>query len=377
LTGLLSVLGRPAERRKRRLRERVGGMLRFLPWARRRPPVVALAAPLQPHEPETLFPRLADLYRASRNAFQRWLHKVRRAEVDRAGGRRKAGVVNSRVGRNAKPVPYRPGENLIAPLLTALNAARAGRVAGSGGALRRVDLMGWDKLERQSLTLVLVVDTSRSSHYYINVFRQILRSLAGQFQRKRDRIGLISLQGLAAQVLNHPTHNYRVVMNSMAKLAIHGESPLADGLLKALAMVKLERFRNPGSRSLVLLLSDCYPEPLTRQHQDLFEEPAYKNAVAAALLYRKENVNLLVINPACSGGGRLRERKGPGEKLSEILARSARGRLIKFNRWGASGRVSAHGLSAVLDGIEEAFHAGGGRGIRRNAPGEVPGLVLE
>jgi Mg-chelatase subunit ChlD len=192
------------------------------------------------------------------------------------------------------------------------------------------DFVGWEKLERQSMTLVLLIDVSRSTFPFIRIFAEILDSLTGYFKLHQDRIGLISLQGMQAKILNHPTHNYRVVTKGLMSLKVQGESPLADGLLKAMAMVRLEKFRKPGSQNLVILLSDGYPEPLTGHCPDVFDETAYRETIRAASLYRKHGLSLLMINPSFRNTDE--EKFLPGEKLSTVIAHQSRGRLIKLFR---------------------------------------------
>jgi Mg-chelatase subunit ChlD len=168
-----------------------------------------------------------------------------------------------------------------------------------------------------------------------------------------------------------------VVTNSMAKLKIHGESPVGDGLLKALAMARTERSRNPGSRSLVVLLSDCCPEPLTRRFEDIFDEPAYKEAVRAAQLYRRGRTNLLVINPVATAmRGATGEYLSPGVKLSEKIARGAGGRLMKIEHRSETSRISSREIAACLDGIEQAFQGGrASAGGTRYVPGQQAGAI--
>lgn len=340
-----------------------------------------LAIPLEDYAPGVpLFPQLTEIYRTTRNAFERFLRKLRGRGAARARERRREGIVNMRVGRNARSVRYAPGRNLLAPIPTLVNALRNGRhrVGAHRVRIGRSDLRGWDKVERESLTLVLLVDTSRSSHYYIEVFRQILRSLTGHFNRKRDRMGLVVLQGRQARVLNHPTHNFRVVTNSMGKLLIHGETPLADGLQKALAMVRIERFRNPGSLSLVVLLSDCCPEPVETPFEDIFASRAYRDALAAARRYRREGVSLLVINPACAPPDATPAVKNaPGERLSEMIVSAAGARLIKIHRRGEGAHFSNRQVDLVLDGIEAAFQKSRGGRLGQQVPGQGIGMVIE
>ena len=256
---------------------------------------------------------------------------------------------------------YRPGENTPAPLQTIINAAGNGRydlrtrrfAIGSG------DLAGWATSERQSLTLVLLADVSRSTHPYINVMAGIINSLTGYFRLHKDRIGLISLAGSQARIMNHPTHNYRVVTKSLLALAIHGHTPLADGMQKALAMIRLQKHRTPGSSSLVIALSDCYPEPLTHLFADPFDEPAYREAVRAAQLFRKGKVPLLVINPIFAHTDE--KDYFPGERLSVAIERASGGRLIKLyqprevvmTEGGKGIKPSSQDIFRVISGVEE------------------------
>jgi Mg-chelatase subunit ChlD len=335
----------------------------FPPPLKKGPPLVAPSVPVPESEGVPVFESLSDIFHTSRAAFLKVLRRIRRGQEGRGrGGGRRVSVRSSRLGRNTRPVPYRVGENTFAPRLTLLRSLQRQRWRPGPPRqyLRRSDFMGWTKADRQSLTLVLVVDTSRSIRLYVEVFRQILKSMTGHFNRKQDRISLIGLQGAQARILNHPTHNHRVVLNRLAKLQIHGESPLADGLLKALETVKLERFKNPSSRSLVTVLSDCYPEPLTGDFPDVFDEPAYREAMRVAGLYRRARVNLLVIHPLCASP-RLVEagRVGPGERLAEKIAALSGGRLVKIEERDGRERMSRREMAGILQGMEAMLHGQG------------------
>ncbi len=315
-----------------------------------------------------LFQNIPQAFEQFRSGFFSFLKRFARPRTRAVrGSRRQRSVISYRSGRNVKPVRYRPGENALSALLTLLRAASDGGYDLASGRFRigEGDLMGWEKLERQSLTLVLVVDASTSTYPFINVFAQILNSLTGHFRRHQDRIGLVSLNGRQAAVLNHPTHNYRVVSRNLRQIKVQGMTPLADGLEKALAMIRLERQRKPGSRNLAVLLSDCYPEPLTHQQADIFDEPAYRLSLAAAAHFRQQGVSLLVINPSFKNTEEARFL--PGERLSAALAREGRGRLIKLFRNEFSpgtvsrlyGPPSKREIQQILSGVEGML---GGRG---------------
>jgi Mg-chelatase subunit ChlD len=237
-------------------------------------------------------------------------------------------------------------------------------------------LRGWEKTERESLTLILLVDMSRSTKRYVQAFAIILRSLAGHFQRNRDRMGLVAIQGRQATVVHHPTHNYRIVTRHLTRLAFRGETPLADGLRKALVVARLERFKNPGSQSLVVLLSDCCPEPL-KPGPDAFEQPSYREAQAAARLFRKERIHLLILLPSPERPQQS-DLRSPrlGERLGESVAALAGGRLIRLT--GGESRPMKKETERILGTIDAIFADGFRLGGERGPSGSSPvGSLME
>ena len=270
-------------------------------------------------------------------------------------------MYTQRLGRGIRVVRYRKDENLIAPFYTRLRALYHGsyNLTKRSFSIKDADFAGWQRLEHENLTMVMVVDVSNSTYPYIRVFADILKSLTEYFRMtKHDRIGLISLQGTQAKIMNHPTCNYQIVTGNLLKLKVHGETPLADGLLKARAMVRLEQYRKPGSKNLVLLLSDCYPEPLTGMYEDLLDEPAYRDAIRAAGFFRKDRISLLVINPTF--GTSDDKRSSPGERLARRIVREGSGKLITLHRVrgtldDAYAAPSSSEIRMIIHGIEEMF----------------------
>jgi Mg-chelatase subunit ChlD len=271
------------------------------------------------------------------------------------GNRRRRKVATVTTGRNIRTVKYVAGKNRLAALPTILNTIRSGNydLRRRRLTVRDDNLVGWDRTENESLTLILLVDVSKSTWAFIEVFKEILRSLTDYFNRHKDRIGLIALQGEQAVIYCHPTHNFRVVARGLGRLKFHGMTPLADGLFKSLSMARLEKSKSPGSRCTVILLSDCYPEPLLPGYDDVFDDPAYRRSINVAATYRKAQTMLLVINPTFSSP----EGVLPGEILSKRLAQASGGRLIKFFRpRDARHRPpSRRELDIILQGIEESL----------------------
>ena len=285
-----------------------------------------------------------------RSSFFKFLRSIRRRRERTSGGtRRRTAVASLTTGRNTRTVNHQRGYTPLAPRETILRALRR----GGRFHITDEDLAGWSRLELESLILILLVDVSQSTWALVKVFREILKSLAGHFKKHKDRVGLVSLQGPQAKIFTHPTHNFRVVARGLSRLKVEGETPLADGLQKALSLSILERRKNPGSRSVVILLSDCYPEPLTTNTKNVFDDPAYRSSVRAAIPYRRAGVTLLVINPAFES----EEGTLPGERLSRTLAQVSGGRLIKLHRHRDRRYLppSNREIETILKGVEDTF----------------------
>lgn len=289
-------------------------------------------------------------------SFFKFLRNIRKTKVRAARGSRRRGAVASlTTGRNARMVRYTEGKSRLAPLRTVLNSVSNGNY---NLKLKKLDIadedmLGWTRLEYESLTLILLIDVSKSTWPFIKVFKEILKSLTGYFNKHNDRVGLISLQGLQARIYSHPTHNFRVVARGLSRLKFHGETPIADGLYKSLNMARLEKSKNPGSRSIVILLSDCYPEPVAPGCTNVFDDPAYRESVNAAVQYKKGNIMLLVINPAFES----QEGKLPGEVLSRNMIEVSGGRLIRLCRTKEKryAKPSRREIEIIMKGVEDSL----------------------
>lgn len=312
-----------------------------------------------------LFHSTKEIYRSSKKVFFRFLKKFRRSpRLSGRGASSRNTVTTLLTGRNIRAIPFTPGKTRPAVLPSILNMLIRLRRIPEGRELRLDPecLLGWQRREQESLTLILLIDVSRSTYSFKILFAHILDALSAYFHRHDDRIGLISLQGLQARILNHPTRNHRVIIRNLANLEIHGETPLADGLLKALDMAGLEQHRKPGSKSIVILLSDCYPEPLTRKTENIFDEPAYQNVLHAAALYRTRKVSLVVINPAFP----LHPPRNllPGQRLSMEIVRVAGGRLLRMPTVDDPYKSVAHiraanqNIEKIVSLIENVFTGG-------------------
>src|SRR5699024_5752273 len=74
--------------------------------------------------------------------------------------------------------------------------------------------------------------------------------------QRRDKVGVISFRGAAAEVALPPTSSVDVAATRMRQLRTGGRTPLADGLLRAHKVVETERNRDAQRRPLLVLLTD-------------------------------------------------------------------------------------------------------------------------
>jgi len=305
---------------------------------------------------EQLFPSFNSLYKTAKLSFYNFLRNIRKAKVGMARGSRRRGAVSTlTTGRNTRTVQYAEGKSKLAPLKTIINSITNGHynLKTNKFNITNSDMLGWTLQEYESLTLILLVDVSKSTWPFIKTFKEILRSLTGYFSKHNDRVGLISLQGLQAKTYSHPTHNFRVVARGLTRLKFHGETPIADGLYKSLNMARLERSKNPGSKSIVILLSDCYPEPITPGCINIIDDPAYRNSITAAAQYKKAKTLLLIINPAVDSV----EAKLPGEMLAKSMAEASGGRLINLyrSRDERYAKPSKKEIEIIVKGVEDTL----------------------
>jgi magnesium chelatase subunit D len=83
----------------------------------------------------------------------------------------------------------------------------------------------------------------------------VLSLLADAYQR-RDKVGLISFRGEAAQLLLSPTASVDLAAPRLEGLPTGGRTPLSAGLEKAAEVLRRERLKEKERRPLLVLLTD-------------------------------------------------------------------------------------------------------------------------
>jgi magnesium chelatase subunit D len=83
----------------------------------------------------------------------------------------------------------------------------------------------------------------------------ILSLLLDAYQR-RDKVGLVTFRADAAEVALPPTHSVDIAAKRLADLPAGGRTPLAEGLLTAAEVLRIERVRDPRRRPLLIVITD-------------------------------------------------------------------------------------------------------------------------
>jgi len=242
-------------------------------------------------------------------------------------GKRAASLTSSTRGR---PTSYQkpkaiPKENIavVPSIITSLVNRRKSEEKPKI-KLNPSDLRIWLRQGRSSVTLILIADASFSTYHFLPAVSKSLSIVYRDAYRNRDRLGVIAFQKNSAQIMNHPTNNLRVALGNLTRLTPSGFSPLADGLKKALEVFKQEKRRSPNFIPFAILISDCFPEPLTHKYADLLEEPAYQETLKVSKDFRREKIPIVVINPA-HGKSKSGELFG-GSKLGMKIAHISNGK---------------------------------------------------
>lgn len=171
------------------------------------------------------------------------------------------------------------------------------------------------------MTIVLVIDASSSTRHFLSVVAQAIALLYGNAYRKKDKIGLVEFKENEARILTYPTRNYQLILGNLLKIESSGYTPLASGLEKAFIILKEEHRREREALLCAVLVSDCYPEPLTHKYKEIFEEPAYKEVISVSRLYERTRIPIMVINP-------YHNPLKPGTRLGIMVAQISKGKYF-------------------------------------------------
>ncbi|MEU3757842.1 putative cobaltochelatase [Streptomyces albogriseolus] len=244
-----------------------------------------------------------------------------------AGRRSRARTEHGRTTGARRPEGALTKLHLAATVRAAAPHQRARGRSGRGLVVRRDDLRQATREGREGNLVLFVVDASGSmaARQRMSAVKGAVLSLLLDAYQRRDKVGLVTFRGSAAEVALPPTSSVDAAAARLESLPTGGRTPLAAGLLKAHDVLRVERLRDPARRALVVVVTDGRatggPEPVAL-------------AARAARLFAAEGIASVVVD--CESGpvrlglaGQLAgELGGTAVTLDELRADSIAG-LVK------------------------------------------------
>ena len=182
-----------------------------------------------------------------------------RGTGDGEAGRRSRAMTES--GRRVGSRRSDGGGGAIHLAETVRAAAPHQRVRGrrTGRLLFRPDDLRVASREGQESNLVLFcVDASGSmaARRRMEQVKTAILSLLLDAYRRRDKVGLVTFRGQGADLALPPTRSVDIAATRLRDLPAGGRTPLAEGLLEAARVLRVERVRDPRRRPLLVVVTD-------------------------------------------------------------------------------------------------------------------------
>ena len=185
-----------------------------------------------------------------------------------AGRRSRARTEHGRTTGAKRPQGALTKLHLAATIQAAAPHQLARGRSGRGLVVRRDDLRQATREGREGNLVLFVVDASGSmaARQRMSAVKGAVLSLLLDAYQRRDKVGLVTFRGSAADVALPPTSSVDAAAVRLESLPTGGRTPLAAGLLKAHDVLRVERLRDPARRALVVLVTDGRatggPEPV-------------------------------------------------------------------------------------------------------------------
>jgi magnesium chelatase subunit D len=175
-----------------------------------------------------------------------------------AGRRSRARTEHGRTTGARRPSGALTKLHLAATVQAAAPHQRARGRSGPGLVVRRDDLRQATREGRESNLVLFVVDASGSmaARQRMSAVKGAVVSLLLDAYQRRDKVGLVTFRGSAADVALPPTSSVDAAAARLESLPTGGRTPLAAGLLKAHDVLRVERLRDPARRALVVVVTD-------------------------------------------------------------------------------------------------------------------------
>ncbi len=191
-------------------------------------------------------------------------------------------------------------DNYLALVPTIKNSIKNGNynLIGRRFIIHKSDFLYPVPIKEEQINLLVILDSSHSISWFVKYIEKFLPMITSYSFKNRDKIGYITYKNGSAHIIHYPTLNIQQVIGSINSTKIEGETPLSESLQLANQVFKKQQYNFPGMKNMILLISDCFPEPLEGGYKDIFDEPAYKKMISGTKKIVDNNIDLTIINPA-------------------------------------------------------------------------------
>ncbi|WP_415954154.1 putative cobaltochelatase [Streptomyces sp. KLOTTS4A1] len=175
-----------------------------------------------------------------------------------AGRRSRARTEHGRTTGARRPEGALTKLHLAATVQAAAPHQRARGRAGRGLVVRRDDLRQAVREGREGNLVLFLVDASGSmaARQRMSAVKGAVLSLLLDAYQRRDKVGLVTFRGSGAEVALPPTSSVDAAAARLEALPTGGRTPLAEGLLRAHEVLRVERLRDPVRRPLLVVVTD-------------------------------------------------------------------------------------------------------------------------
>ncbi|RST10157.1 putative cobaltochelatase [Streptomyces sp. WAC05950] len=175
-----------------------------------------------------------------------------------AGRRSRARTAHGRTTGAQRPRGQLTKLHLAATVHAAAPHQKARGRAGRGLVIRKDDLRQATREGREGNLVLFVVDASGSmaARQRMSAVKGAVLSLLLDAYQRRDKVGLVTFRGAAAQLALPPTSSVDAAAARLEQLPTGGRTPLGSGLLKAHEVLRIERLRDPSRRPLLVVVTD-------------------------------------------------------------------------------------------------------------------------
>jgi magnesium chelatase subunit D len=173
----------------------------------------------------------------------------RRSRAENAGGRT-VGVHPAAV-REGRP-------HLVATMTAAAPHQRTRGRRGPGLVMRPGDLRFARREGKEGNLVLFCVDASGSmgARARMREVKAAVLSLLLDAYQRRDKVGLVTFRATGAELALPPTISVEAAAARLEALPTGGRTPLAEGLLEAARVLRVEAVRDPRRRPLLVVVTD-------------------------------------------------------------------------------------------------------------------------